>query len=129
MLRPQVPVDIPAKLLPILQPRRFKILHGGRGGAKSHTIAQVLLMLAMQKRLRVLCVREVQKSLAESSMQVLKDYIVRLGLDPYFDVLKSEIRCPCTGSTFSFAGLKDHTADSIKSWEGCTFCIAFSFFC
>lgn len=115
---PQVQLNLPAKLLPILEPRQFKVMHGGRGGGKSHTVAQVLLMLACQRRLRILCVREVQKSLAESSMQVLKDYIERLGLAPYFEVLKSEIRCRLTGSTFSFSGLKDHTADSIKSFEG-----------
>lgn len=118
-LAPQVRLELPVKLLPILEPRRFKVMHGGRGGGKSHTVAQVLLMLSMQRRLRILCVREVQKSLAESSMQVLKDYIERLGLSAYFDVLKNEIRCLTTGSTFSFSGLKDHTADSIKSWEGC----------
>lgn len=117
-LAPQVPLQIPAKLLPILKPRRFKVLHGGRGGGKSHTVAQVLLMLAMQRKLRILCVRQVQKSLKESSMQVLKDYIERLGLAAYFEVLQTEIRCLLTGSTFGFSGLKDHTADSIKSWEG-----------
>lgn len=116
--QPRIQLNLPAKLLPILEPKQFKVMHGGRGGAKSHTVAQVLLMLACQRRLRILCVREVQKSLAESSMQVLKDYIERLGLAPYFDVLKAEIRCRLTGSTFSFSGLKDHTADSIKSFEG-----------
>ncbi len=117
-LAPQVPLQLPVKLLPLLEPRRFKVLHGGRGGAKSHTVAQVLLMMAMRRKLRILCVREVQKSLAESSMQVLKDYIERLGIAAYFEVLKTEIRCHLTGSTFSFSGLRDHTADSIKSWEG-----------
>lgn len=115
---PQVSLELPEKLLPILQPRRFKILHGGRGGAKSHTVAQVLIMLSMQRKLRILCVREVQKSLAQSSMQVIKDYIERLGLGAYFELLKTEVRCRNTGSTFSFSGLKDHTADSIKSFEG-----------
>ncbi len=117
MTAPEVTLALPAKLLPILEPRRFKVMHGGRGGGKSHTVAQVLLMLSMQRRLRILCVREIQKSLAESSMQVLKDYIERLGLSAYFDPLKTEIRCKLTGSTFSFSGLKDHTADSIKSFE------------
>lgn len=117
-LAPQVKLQIPVKLLPILKPRRFKVMHGGRGGGKSHTVAQVLLMLSMQRKLRILCIREVQKSLSESSMQVLRDYIDRLGLGPYFEVLKTEIRCRLTGSTFGFSGLKDHTADSIKSWEG-----------
>lgn len=118
MSAPRIEVKFPEKLAPIFQPRRFKVMHGGRGGGKSHTVAQVLLLEAMKGRKRILCVREVQKSLAESSMQVLKDYIIRLGLSAYFEVLKSEIRCRTTGSTFAFSGLKDHTADSIKSFEG-----------
>lgn len=93
-------------------------MHGGRGGGKSHTVAQVLLMLAATQRKRILCVREVQKSIAQSSMQVLRDYIDRLGLGLHFEVLKTEIKCHATGSTFGFSGLKDHTADSIKSFEG-----------
>lgn len=117
-LAPQIPLQLPVKLLPILKPRRFKILRGGRGGAKSHTVAQVLLAMGLQRSLRILCVREVQKSLRESSMQVLKDYIERLGLSDYYEVLKTEIRSRINGTTFSFSGLKNHTADSIKSWEG-----------
>ena len=117
-LAPQVELQIPVKLLPILKPRRFKIMHGGRGGGKSHTVAQVLLMLSMQRKLRILCIREVQKSIAKSSMQVLADYIERLGLSAYFDVQKTTIICRTTGSTFEFSGLQDHTADSIRSFEG-----------
>lgn len=112
-----VPIRIPAKLTPILQPRRFKILRGGRGGAKSHTIAQVLLAMGCRRPLRVLCVREVQKSLKSSSMQVLRDYIGQLGLGPYYETLKSEIRHRYFSTTFEFSGLQDHTADSVKSWE------------
>jgi len=117
-LAPQVELQIPVKLLPILKPRRFKIMHGGRGGGKSHTVAQVLLMLSMQRKLRILCIREVQKSIAKSSMQVLADYIERLGLSAYFDVQKTTIICRTTGSQFEFSGLQDHTADSIRSFEG-----------
>lgn len=122
-LAPQVPVQIPVKLLPILNPKRFKIMHGGRGGAKSHTVAQILIMLSMQATHRILCVREVQKSLAQSSKRVIEDYIKRLGLSAYFTITKKPdegIVCNLTGSTFSFSGLKDHTADSIKSFEGAT---------
>lgn len=118
MNAPQIPIKLPDKLLPILEPRRFKVMHGGRGGGKSHTVAQVLLAMGLQRDLRILCVREVQKSLKESSMQVLKDYINRLGLSPYYEVLQTEIRSKINGTTFGFSGLKDHTADSIKSWEG-----------
>lgn len=114
----QVPIQVPFKLTDIVKPMRFKILHGGRGGGKSHTIAQVLIAMSLQRRLRILCVREVQKSVRESSMQVLIDYIRRLNLERYFEILDKEIRCRTTGSRFSFSGLKDHTADSIKSFEG-----------
>lgn len=117
LVAPVIPIKLPAKLVPILEPKRFKILYGGRGGAKSHTIAQVLLAMGLRRRMRILCCREVQKSLAESSMQVLKDYIERLGLSAYYTVLKNEIR-GCNGTTFSFTGLKEHTKDSIKSFEG-----------
>lgn len=117
-LAPQVELQIPVKLLPILKPKRFKIMHGGRGGGKSHTVAQVLLMQSMQRKLRILCIREVQKSIAKSSMQVLADYIERLKLSAYFDVQKTTIICRTTGSQFEFSGLQDHTADSIRSFEG-----------
>lgn len=117
-LRPQVQLQIPVKLLPILEPRRYKVMHGGRGGGKSHTVAQVLLMFAMQRRLRILCIREVQKSISTSSKKVLEDYIGRLGLSAYFDIQRTTIICRLTGSTFEFSGLQDHTADSIRSFEG-----------
>lgn len=115
-----VSIALPEKLEGLFQPRQFKVVYGGRGGGKSHGVAQWLILEAMSGVHRILCVREVQKSLAESSMQVIKDYIDRMGVSAYFDVLKTEIRCLLTGSTFSFSGLKDHTADSIKSFEGAT---------
>lgn len=117
-LAPQVELQIPVKLLPILQPKRYKVMHGGRGGSKSHTVAQVLLMFSMQRKLRILCIREIQKSIAKSSKLVLEDYIGRLGLAPYFEIQDKKIVCRTTGSTFEFSGLQDHTADSIRSFEG-----------
>ncbi len=116
-LAPQVPIQVPAKLMPILQPRRFKVLHGGRGGAKSHTVAQVLLAIGMQSRLRILCGREVQKSLKESSMQLLLDYVDRLGLSSYYRFVNGQI-AGCNGTVFTFTGLRAHTSTSIKSFEG-----------
>jgi len=122
-MNPEIRVQIPDKLLPIFEPKPFKIMHGGRGGGKSHTVAQALIILAMQARHRILCVREVQKSLDQSSKRVIEDYIKRLGLTAYFETTQKHdegIVCKTTGSTFSFSGLKDHTADSIRSFEGAT---------
>jgi hypothetical protein len=118
VLAPQVPIAIPEKLLPILQPKRFKIMRGGRGGAKSHTVAQVLPAMGLQRPLRIVCAREVQKSLKQSSMAVLKDYIRTLGLSPYYEALSAEIRSRINATTFEFMGLREHTVDTIKSYEG-----------
>lgn len=118
-----VNIQLPTKLEGLFQPRQFKIMHGGRGGGKSHGVAQYLILRAMESKRRILCVREVQKSLAESSKRVIEDYISRLGLDHLFTITQKPdcgIVCNLTGSTFSFSGLKDHTADSIKSFEGAT---------
>lgn len=112
-------VRIPPKLVPLASVHKtFKIIHGGRGGAKSHSIAQILLMNGCIKKLRILCVREVQKTIAESSKQVLEDYIVKLGLEDQYKVLDKVIRHRTNGTVFKFTGLKDHTAESIKSFEG-----------
>lgn len=121
-IHPRRDVELPLKLLPILKPRRFKILYGGRGGAKSHSVAQALLMLGLRKSLRILCARETQKSLAESSKQLLEDYITILGLDDYYVVLKTEIRSRINGTIFKFTGLREHTAHSLKSFEGYDIC-------
>jgi len=116
-----IPIAIPAKALQIVDPSQtFIVLHGGRGSAKSHSIAQILLMrAATRKKHRVLCVREVQKSLKESSYQLLVDYIDKW--DPLrleWDVTEKRIQHKVTRSYFTFIGLKDHTSDSIKSYEG-----------
>jgi len=58
-----VDIHIPEKLLGLWEPKRFKVAHGGRGSGKSHSIAQVLLAKGLQAPKRILCVREIQKSL------------------------------------------------------------------
>ena len=62
---------LPAKLQPLWQPRRYKVMHGGRGGGKSWSVSGVLLAMAAQRPLRVLCTREVQKSLRDSVHRLL----------------------------------------------------------
>ena len=110
-------LEIPAKLERIFQPYRYKVLWGGRGGGKSHTVAKVLLTLATQKPLRILCAREIQKSMRDSVHRLLKDQVVYLGLESFYTVLDNEIRGR-NGSLFVFSGLQSHTVDSIKSFEG-----------
>lgn len=110
-------LSLPEKLAPLYEPRRYKVLHGGRGGGKSHTVAQVLLEMGAREPLRILCAREIQKSMRDSVHRLLRDYIVSLGLTSFYEVLDTEIR-GVNGTLFLFAGLQSHTVDSIKSFEG-----------
>lgn len=113
----QLHLRIPEKLADLYEPRRYKVMHGGRGGGKSHGVAQVLLEMAARTTLRILCAREIQKSMRDSVHRLLKDYIVKLGLESFYEVLDTEIRGQ-NGSLFLFTGLLQHTVDSIKSFEG-----------
>lgn len=107
----------PEKLRPLFQPARYKVAHGGRGSAKSWGFARALLIQAAQKPLRVLCTREIQKSIKDSVHRLLNDQIQALGLGAFYEVLETEIRGR-NGSMFLFAGLAQHTVESIKSFEG-----------
>src|SRR6185369_15553974 len=84
--------DFPAKLRFLFEPHRYKVAWGGRGGAKSWSFARALLILGAQKSLRILCAREIQKSIAESVHQLLEDQIRALGLSAHYEVQQNQIR-------------------------------------
>ena len=111
------PLDFPVKLKPLFIPKRYKILKGGRGGAKSWGVARALLIQGANRKLRICCFREIQKNIKESVHQLLKDQIERMGLQEFYDVLETEIRGR-NGTLIIFAGLSQLTASSIKSYEG-----------
>lgn len=111
-------IKTPEVFLPLLEPSRYKGAYGGRGSGKSHfegehTIEEHL----MYPGLRTLCVREVQKSLKDSIKRLLEDKINALNVRPYFNILNDRIETPGDG-VISFIGMQDHTADSVKSYEG-----------
>lgn len=116
-----VEADFPEKLEFLFEPRRYKVCHGGRGSGKSWGFARALLIKAMEGKTRILCTREVQKSIKDSVHRLLSDQIQEMGLGEYFEILQTEIRAK-NGSQFLFAGLANTTAESIKSFEGCNTC-------
>jgi len=116
-----VNIQFPAKLQPLFTPNRLKVAHGGRGSAKSWGFARALLIEAARRPLRILCAREVQKSIKDSVHRLLCDQIQAMGLGGSFDAIDTEIRGR-NGSLFLFAGLAQHTVESIKSFEGCDIC-------
>ena len=110
-------MQLPEKIKPLFQPKRYKFLRGGRGSAKSHGVARALLIQASIKPLRILCTREVQKSIKTSVHQLFEDIIKSdEALSAFYEVLLTEIRGR-NGSLILFSGLSDLTADSIKSFE------------
>jgi len=114
----QTIAKFPSKLEFLFKPKRYKVAYGGRGSGKSWGFARALLLQAANKPLRVLCAREIQKSIKQSVHTLLSDQIQALGLGAFYEVLESEIRGK-NGSNFSFAGLATNTVESIKSFEGC----------
>jgi phage terminase large subunit len=112
-------LQFPVALEGLFRPARYKFIKGGRGSGKSWGVARALLIQGASAVHRVLCTREVQKSIKQSVHQLLKDQIGALGLDSFYETLESEIRGK-NGTRFYFTGLSDHTSDSIKSFEGCT---------
>lgn len=110
--------EFPEKLRFLFEPKRYKVAYGGRGSGKSWGFARALLIQAAMQKKRVLCAREVQKSIKQSVHTLLVDQIQSLGLGGFYDVLDTEIR-GANGSLFSFAGLASHTVESVKSFEGC----------
>lgn len=112
----ELELQTPEVFLPLLPKARYKGARGGRGSGKSHFFAESLLERAMMRKTRAACVREIQKSLEASVMQLLADKIDKLNLGRYFQVMDTEIRGP-NKSKFLFQGMRNHTADSIKSFE------------
>ncbi len=104
--------------LPLLQPARYKAAYGGRGSGKSQFFAELLVATALRRPgFRGLCCREVQKSLKESAKRLIESKIAALGVGDQFEVQETQIKTP-GGGLVVFAGLQDHTSESIKSYEG-----------
>jgi phage terminase large subunit len=112
--------EFPEKLGLLFQPARYKVLYGGRGGAKSWSVARALLIIGAQRPLRVLCARELQSSIADSVHKLLSDQVQVLGLQNFYEVQRASIR-GINGTEFSFAGIR-HNVGSIKSYEGVDVC-------
>lgn len=105
---------------PLLAPSRYKGAWGGRGSGKSHFFGGLLIEDSLaEKGLLSVCIREVQKTLKDSSKRLLEAKLKDFGLgEPDgFKVFNEVIQTPGDGAII-FQGMQDHTAESIKSLEG-----------
>src|SRR3954470_7647280 len=78
--------DFPEKLQCLFRPARYKILYGGRGGAKSWGIARALLILGAERPLRIAYGSEIQNSISDSVHQLLRNQIDQMGLGAAYRV-------------------------------------------
>jgi len=92
---------------------RFLALYGGRGGAKSESLARILLYEGSQRKHRILCGREFQNSIADSVHSLLSDTIEAEKI-PGYKVTEKYIK-HSNGTEFLFKGLKKESVGSIKS--------------
>lgn len=115
--------ELAAPLLPLIERHkwRYKVAYGGRGAAKSWGFAEALLMLGAQEPLRILCAREVQRSIRDSVHALLCDTVDRMQLDWFYTPYEMEIR-GINGTMFGFAGLRAQNVQSLRSWEGADIC-------
>jgi phage terminase large subunit len=112
-------VELPEKLTDALfSSARFVVLFGGRGSTKSWSIAKRLLIAGRVSKEKILCGREIQKSIKDSVHAVLRTQIEKMGFADFYEVQNTSI-IGKNGTEFIFAGLK-HNIDNIKSMEGIT---------
>ena len=83
--------DVARVFTPLLQPARQKGAWGGRGSGKSHYFAQQLVIECLTKPgTRAVCIREVQRTLRDSSKRLIEDKIQQLGAGKLFTTLTTE---------------------------------------
>lgn len=98
-------------------PVRFRVAKGGRGSGKSHCFAEALIERAAQKKTRILCAREIQKSIRDSVKALLTKKIKELGYESEFNVLDTEIR-HSNGSLITFVGLRSNIESEVNRRRG-----------
>ena len=113
-------IDIPSAFQFLFEPHRYKSARGGRGGGKSFSYADALLIIGAQRKIRVLCTRELQSTIADSVHKLLSDEIARLKLQDKYEIQRNTIK-GINGTEFLFKGLR-FNIDEIKSTEGVDYC-------
>ena len=103
---------------PLLAAARYKGLYGGRGSGKSHFFGELMVETCQAERgTLAVCIREAQRTLAQSSKRLIESKIAALGLGRQFRIFSDKIETPGDGLVI-FRGMQHHTAESIKSLEG-----------
>jgi phage terminase large subunit len=120
-------IEIPKVFAPLRDPKRYKVMYGGRGGAKTWNIARTLILKSLEEPLLILCTRELQKSIKQSVHRVIKNQILAMDLEDKFHITETSIKTvkgifpDDKASEFIFLGTK-YNPQEIKSTEGVDIC-------
>lgn len=109
-------VAFPEPFKILFQPKRYKVMYGGRGGGRSWSCARALLIIGLERPVRILCARELQNSISESVHQLLSDQIHEMGLGDCYRIQRDRIIGE-NGTTFTFEGIRNNV-NKIRSFEG-----------
>ena len=116
----RIEIEVAPQFLELCIPSRYKVFYGGRGGRKSWEFARNLIGRAAASKLRILCAREYQSSIADSVHRLLCDQISLLQLESNFNITQNKITS-IFGSEILFKGLR-RDIQEIKSTEGIDLC-------
>jgi phage terminase large subunit len=100
---------------PLLAAGRYKGLYGGRGSGKSHFFGELMVETCQAERgTSAVCIREAQKTLAQSSKRLIESKIAALGLGQQFKIFSDKIATPGDG-VIIFRGMHSDTTDNLAS--------------
>ena len=98
---------------PLLAPARYKGVYGGRGSGKSHFFGELMVETCQAERgTLAVCIREAQRTLAQSSKRLIESKIASLGVGSGFKVYSDKIETPGDGLVI-FRGMLSYTFKAV----------------
>jgi len=98
---------------PLLAPARYKGIYGGRGSGKSHFFGELLIETCQAERgTLAVCIREAQRTLAQSSKRLIESKLASLGIGSGFKLFNDKIETPGDGLII-FRGMQGYTFKAV----------------
>ncbi|MGE9009757.1 phage terminase large subunit [Leptospira interrogans] len=98
---------------PLLRPSRYRGAFGGRGSGKSHFFGELLVETCQAERgTLAVCIREAQRTLAQSSKRLIESKIAALGVGSGFKLYSDKIETPGDGIII-FRGMQSYTFKAV----------------
>ncbi|MBR1152707.1 phage terminase large subunit [Bradyrhizobium sp. JYMT SZCCT0428] len=98
---------------PLLRPSRYRGAFGGRGSGKSHFFGELLVETCQAERgTLAVCIREAQRTLAQSSKRLVESKIAALGVGSGFKLYSDKIETPGDGIII-FRGMQSYTFKAV----------------